>query len=87
MAKVSRKGEKGNSSPRGGESKPMRLMRIQGRADKVFEVIKSICQRHPSMTLAEAGRKGLLQAKLQNTVPFEIGKFPEVSLDIGIENN
>jgi hypothetical protein len=65
----------------------IRLMRIQGRADKVFEAIKNICQRHPYMTLEEAKRKGLLEPRLQNTVPYELEKFPEVKLDIGIEDN
>jgi hypothetical protein len=65
----------------------VRLMRIQGRADKVFEAIMNICRRHPSMTLAQAAQKGLLQPKLQNTVRYEIGKFPEVKLDTGVENN
>jgi hypothetical protein len=65
----------------------IKLLGIQGRADKVFDAIKNICQRHPYMTLAEAGRKGLLDPKLQNTVPYELEKFPEVRLDIGIEGN
>ena len=65
----------------------IRLVRIQGRADKVFDAIKNICQRHPYMTLAEAGRKGLLDPKLQNTVPYELKKFPEVRLNSGIEDN
>jgi hypothetical protein len=63
------------------------LMGIQGRADKVFEAIKNICQRHAYMTLAGAGQKGLLEPKLQNTVPYELGKFPEVTLDSGITDN
>lgn len=65
----------------------IKLVRIQGRADKVFEAIKNICQRHPYMTLGEAGRKGLLEPKLQHTVPYELEKYPEVRLDIGIEDN
>ncbi len=64
-----------------------RLLRIQGKADKVFETIRNICQRHPHMTLAEAGRKGLLDSRLQPTVPYEPGRYPEVRLEIGIENN
>jgi hypothetical protein len=65
----------------------VRLVSIQGRADKVFDAIKNICQRHPHMTLAEAGKKGLLEPKLQNTVPYELEKFPEVRLESGIVNN
>ncbi len=65
----------------------IRLMRIQGKADRVFEAIKNICQGHPRMTLAEAGRKGLLEPKLQHTVPYRLGRFPEVKLDSGIEKN
>ncbi len=64
-----------------------RLIRIEGKADKVFNIIKNICQRNPHMTLAEAGQKGLLEPKLQQTAPYEIGKFPAVTLDSGIENN
>ncbi len=63
------------------------IMRIEGRADKVFSIIQSICKRHPYMTLAEAGQKGLLEPKLQHTAPYEVGKFPAVILDSGIEDN
>jgi hypothetical protein len=65
----------------------VRLMRIEGRAARVFGIIKSICQRNPYMTLEEAGKKGLLQPDLQRTLPYEIGKFPEVNLDNEIGNN
>jgi hypothetical protein len=65
----------------------MRSMRIEGKADKVFNIIKNICQLNPNMTLVEAGKKGLLEPKLQNTIPYELGKFPQVILDYGIEYN
>jgi hypothetical protein len=63
------------------------LMRIQGRSDCVFDAIKNICRRHPYMTLAEVGQKGLFEPKLQNTVLYELEKFPEVRLDTEIEDN
>ncbi len=63
------------------------LISIEGNANTVFKIIKSICQKHPYMTLAEAGRKGLLEPKIQHTLPYELGKFPEVLLNNGIENN
>ncbi len=63
------------------------VMRIEGRADKVFSIIKNICKSHPYMTLAEAGQKGLLEPKLQHTAPYEPGKFPAIKLDSGIEDN
>ena len=64
-----------------------RLMRIQGKANRVFDTIKNICQRHPYMTLGEAAKNGLLGPRLQPTVPYKPGEFPEVILDSGIENN
>ncbi len=64
-----------------------RILRIEGSATKVFEVIKNISQKHPYMTLIEAGQKGLLEPKIQNTMPYELDKFPEVRLNNGIENN
>ncbi len=64
-----------------------RILRIEGSASKVFEVIKNISQRHPYMTLTEAGQKGLLEPKIQNTILYELGKFPAVRLNNGIENN
>lgn len=63
------------------------VMRIEGRADKVFNIIKNICKRYPYMTLAEAGKKGLLEPKLQHTAPYELGKFPAVIVGSGIEDN
>jgi hypothetical protein len=63
------------------------VVRIQGKAEKVFDAVKNICRRHPYMTLAEAGHKGLLEPKLLRTVPYELGKFPEVKLNSGIEDN
>ncbi len=63
------------------------LMRIEGRADKVFSIIKNICEKHPYMTPAEAGQKGLLEPKLQHTAPYELDKFPAIKLDSGIEDN
>jgi len=87
MARVRRKVKKGSLSPCGKETKMVRLIIIQGRAERVFDAIKNIRLRHPSMTSAQAAQKGLLQPRLQNTVPYEIGKFPEVKLDIGTENN
>lgn len=63
------------------------VMRIEGRADKVFSLIKEICRRHPYMTLEEAGQKGLLEPKLQHTAPYEMGKYPAVILGSGIEDN
>jgi hypothetical protein len=65
----------------------VQLVSIQGRPDEVFDAIKDICQRHPYMTLVEAGQKGLSEPKLQNTVPYELEKFLEVRLDSGIEDN
>ncbi len=50
-------------------------------------MIKNISRRQPQMTLVEAGRKGLLDSKVQHTIPYELGKFPEVWLDNEIENN
>jgi hypothetical protein len=35
------------------------LIRIQGRADRVFRTIKSICARHPGMTLKELAERGI----------------------------
>jgi hypothetical protein len=64
-----------------------RIFRVEGRASKVFDVIKNISRRNPYMTIAEAGRKGLLESNIQHTLQYEFGKFPEVRLDIGIENN
>ncbi len=63
------------------------IMRIEGRADKVFSIIENICKRHPHMTLAEAGQKGLLEPKLQHTALYELGKFPAIWIDCGIEDN
>jgi hypothetical protein len=63
------------------------LIRIQGSADRVFEAIRNVCGRRPYLTLQEAGEKGLLDPRLQRTVPYRPGKFPEVRLEIGIENN
>lgn len=81
-------GEMRRSEPPGRkETRAVRLMRIQGKADRVFEAIRNICLKHPAMTLAQAGQMGLLGARLQNTVPYEIGKYPEVTLEIGIEDN
>jgi hypothetical protein len=62
-------------------------LRIQGRADRVFNAIKNICQRHAHMTLAEAGQRGLLDSRLQHTVEYQIGKFPRVDISSGVENN
>ncbi len=64
-----------------------RILRIEGKADKVFDMIKNISRRQPQMTLVEAGRKGLLDSKVQHTIPYELGKFPEVWLDNETENN
>jgi hypothetical protein len=64
-----------------------RIFRVEGRANKVFDVIKKISRRNPHMTISEAGRKGLLESEIQHTIKYELGKFPEVRLDIGIENN
>ena len=63
------------------------LIKIQGKADKVFAAIRNICQRQSYMTLEEAGKKGLLDPRLQHTVYYKIGKFPQVDLTNGIENN
>jgi hypothetical protein len=77
-----------NLSSQGGEKTSMgRLIKIEGKAAKVFSIIKTICQRNPHMTLEEAGKKGLLDPDLQRTVPYIAGKFPEVNLNSGIENN
>jgi hypothetical protein len=64
-----------------------RVLRVEGNASKVFDVIKNISQKHPYMTLEEAGEKGLLEPKIQHTLPYELGKFPQVWLYNGIENN
>lgn len=64
-----------------------RLMRIEGRADKVFNSIKTICETSPHVTLAEAEKNGLLEPNLQNTKPYKINKFPRVILSSGIEYN
>jgi hypothetical protein len=64
-----------------------RVMKIEGSANKVFEVIKNISQRHPYMTIEEAGEKGLLEPKIQHTLPYELGKFPQVWLYNETENN
>ena len=64
-----------------------RIFRVEGKANKVFDVIKKISRRNPYMTITEAGRKGLLESEIQHTVEYELGKYPEVRLDIGIENN
>ena len=64
-----------------------RLMRIEGRADKVFNIIKNICQTSPYMTLAEAEKKGFLEPNLQNTKPYKMNKFPQVILGSGIKYN
>ena len=63
------------------------ILRIEGTASKVFNIFKDISQKYPHMTLAEAGQKGLLESKLQHTIPYELGKFPEVWLDNETENN
>jgi hypothetical protein len=62
-------------------------MRILGNASEVFRAIKTICGISPYMTLKEAGAKGLLDPKLQHTEPYEVGKYPYVHLDSGIEWN
>ena len=71
----------------GEELKMKRILRIEGKANKVFDTIRNISQKHPYMTLIEAGQKGLLESKIQNTIQYEVGKFPEVRLNNGIENN
>ena len=64
-----------------------RLMRIEDRADKVFNIIKKICETSPYVTLAEAEKNGLLEPKLENTMPYKMSKFPKVILGSGIEYN
>ena len=64
-----------------------RIIRIEGHANKVFDVIRNISQKHPYMTVAEAGKKGLLEPNLQHTVPYELEKFPAVWLNNETENN
>ncbi len=63
------------------------ILRIEGKVNKVFNIFKNISQKHPYMTLEEAGQKGLLETKIQYTMPYELGKFPEVWLDNEVENN
>jgi hypothetical protein len=63
------------------------VMQIGGKAEKVFSIIKNLCKRRPYLTSAEAGQKGLLEPKLQHTAPYELGKFPSVILDTGVEDN
>ena len=62
-------------------------MRIEGRADKVFNIIKNICQTSPCVTLAEVEKKGLLKPNLQNTKPYKMNKFPQVILGSGRDYN
>jgi hypothetical protein len=62
-------------------------MRIEGGANKVLEAIKNISQKNPYMTLEEAGQKGLLEPRIQHTARYELGKFPEIWLNSGTENN
>ena len=64
-----------------------RILRIEGNAYRVFDVIRNISQRHPNLTLEEAGQRGLLEPNIQHTVPYEPGKFPAVWLDNESENN
>jgi len=64
-----------------------RILRIEGNAKGVFEAIRNISQRHPYLTLEEAGKQGLLESRVQHTVPYEIGKFPAVWLDNETESN
>ena len=64
-----------------------RILRIEGNAKGVFEAIRNISQRHPYLTLEEAGEQGLLESRVQHTVPYEIGKFPAVWLDNETESN
>lgn len=64
-----------------------RILRIEGSANKVFDTIKNISRRHPHMTLVEAGQEGILNPRIQYTIPYELGKFPEVRLNKGTENN
>ena len=64
-----------------------RILRIEGNASKVFEAIRNISQKHPYLTLEEAGQQGLLDSKVQHTVPYEIGKFPAVWLKNETESN
>jgi len=70
----------GDSSGRGGE-KMRSILRIEGRASKVFDIINNISQRHPHLTLEEAGQKGLLEPRLQHTMRYELGKIPAVWLN------
>ena len=65
----------------------MRIFRIEGRAKDVFNIIMNIGQRNPHMTIEEAGRRGLLEANIQDTIPYKLEKLPGVSLGNGIENN
>jgi hypothetical protein len=64
-----------------------RILRIEGSASKVFDAIRNISRIYPHLTLEEAGEKGLLEPRIQHTVPYEPGKFPEVWLDNETENN
>ena len=63
------------------------ILKIEGKVNTVFNILKNISGKHPYMTLAEAGQKGLLESKIQYTLPYELGKFPEVWLDNEVENN
>jgi hypothetical protein len=64
-----------------------RLMRIEGRADKVFNIIKKICQTSPYVTLAEIEKTGHLEPNLQNSKPYKMNKFPKVILGTRIGYN
>jgi hypothetical protein len=63
------------------------LMRIEGRADKVFKIIKNVCQTSPYVTLAEVEKNGLLEPNLQNSKPYKMKKFPKVILGTRIGYN
>lgn len=63
------------------------ILRIEGKAHRVFNILKNMSQQHPHVTLAEVGQKGLLKSEIQHTIPYEFGKFPEVWLDNDTENN
>jgi hypothetical protein len=70
----------------GEETKMKQILRIEGNANKVFNAIRNISQRHPYLTLEEAARRGLLEPRVQHTVPYELGNFPSVWLNEEFEN-
>ena len=58
-----------------------RILGIETKVDKVFDIFKNITPRHLNVNLAETGQKGVLEPMLQHNIPQEPARFPEVWLD------